>query len=207
MTLQPVSRFAGTPARMARVARGACLARAAVFCGLLLAGCAQNPKQQSSLTSGSPTAPPKPAPAMLTARTPARVISTETWTFGNEQGRVVRTDSYRLFTTQSDSVLNSRLPTFMEEALQAYTGSLGNLPRPPVPLDTYLMANRPQWTRLTQSLMGKQADIYLKIQRGGFTAQGKAVLYDIGTHDTFSLIAHEGWHQYTQRTFRQPLPT
>ncbi|MCC6678505.1 MAG: hypothetical protein IT436_15325 [Phycisphaerales bacterium] len=147
------------------------------------------------------------APAVLKARAPARVISTEAWTFGREEGRVIRTDSYRLFTTENESILTSRMPTFMEQALDAYTSSLGGLPRPPVPLDTYLMANRPQWARLTQSLMGQQSDIYLKIQRGGFTAQGRAVLYDIGTHDTFSLVAHEGWHQYTQRTFRQPLPT
>lgn len=196
------SRLAGPAARAA-----------AISGGLVLSGCG------GMLPSGDalhvPTVQPMSptaqvgagAPAVLKARMPARVHSTEAWTFGREPGRVIRTDSYRLFTTEGDSILVARMPTFMEQALEAYTTSLGSLPRPPVPLDTYLMANRPQWTRLTQSLMGQQSEIYLKIQRGGFTAQGRAVLYDIGTHDTFSLVAHEGWHQYTQRTFRQPLPT
>lgn len=171
----------------------------------LLAGCSSEPTSKNTLAAPTPTN--RVEPGVLNARVPARIISDEPWTFGREQGRLLRTDSYRLYTTENGSVLIGRLPTFMEQALMTYTTSMGSLPRPPVPLDTYLMANRPQWTRLTQSLMGAQAEMYLKIQRGGFTAQGRAVLYDIGTHDTFSLIAHEGWHQYTQRTFRQPLPT
>lgn len=180
---------------------------------LWAAGCADlpqpsgSPVKPMSPTSGVGMGPGPSAPAVLKPRTPARVLSTEPWTFGRDEGRVIRTDSYRLFTTEGESILVSRMPTFMEEALTAYTTGLGSLPRPTGPMDTYLMANRPQWARLTQSLMGAQSDVYLKIQRGGFTAQGRAVLYDIGTHDTFSLVAHEGWHQYTQRTFRQPLPT
>jgi len=197
----------GEPRRGLVRRAGVCLGAAA----LALAGCADvRPAAKPPVTKPmvSPTSGVGLGqPSVLKPRTPARIHSTEAWTFGREQGRVIRTDAYRLFTTENESILVSRMPTFMEQALETYTTGLGELPRPPVPLDTYLMANRPQWTRLTQSLMGPQAELYLKIQRGGFTAQGRAVLYDIGTHDTFSLLAHEGWHQYTQRTFRQPLPT
>ena len=69
------------------------------------------------------------------------------------------------------------------------------------------MARRGEWERLTKQLMGAQAEVYLLIPRGGFAADGRGVYYDIGTADTLSIAAHEGWHQYTQRTFRQPLPT
>lgn len=197
----------GEPRRGLAHRAGVCLGAAA----LALSGCA-DVRPAGKPPVARPMVSPTSGvglgqPSVLKPRTSARVHSTEAWTFGREQGRVIRTDAYRLFTTENESILVSRMPTFMEQALETYTTELGELPRPPVPLDTYLMANRPQWTRLTQSLMGPQAELYLKIQRGGFTAQGRAVLYDIGTHDTFSLLAHEGWHQYTQRTFRQPLPT
>ena len=42
--------------------------------------------------------------------------------------------------------------------------------------------------------------------RGGFTTAGEAVLYDIGPRDTLAIAAHEGWHQYSQTTFRTALP-
>jgi hypothetical protein len=59
---------------------------------------------------------------------------------------------------------------------------------------------------MTQRLMGNDAEVYLKIQRGGFTADGRAILFEIGRQDTYAISAHEGWHQYTQKTFRNPLP-
>jgi hypothetical protein len=59
---------------------------------------------------------------------------------------------------------------------------------------------------MTRSLAGDQAETYLRIPRGGFALRGKGVYYDIGPRDTLSIAAHEGWHQYTQATFRHPLP-
>jgi len=35
---------------------------------------------------------------------------------------------------------------------------------------------------------------------------GRAMLYEIGPRDTFVIAAHEGWHQYTQRVMKDPLP-
>jgi hypothetical protein len=68
------------------------------------------------------------------------------------------------------------------------------------------MRTRGQWLELTRRLLGEQAGPFLMIQRGGYAWGGKAVLFDIGTQDTFAIAAHEGWHQYTQRAFKQPLP-
>jgi hypothetical protein len=73
-------------------------------------------------------------------------------------------------------------------------------------LDTFLMGDRPQWEALTRQLMASQAATYLRIQRGGFASGGRAILWSIGRHDTLAIAAHEGWHQYTQRTFRDELP-
>jgi hypothetical protein len=73
-------------------------------------------------------------------------------------------------------------------------------------METYMMATRPQWEEVTRLVGGKNAPLFLNIGRGGFATDGTAVYWDIGEHDSLAIAAHEGWHQYTQATFRQPLP-
>jgi hypothetical protein len=68
------------------------------------------------------------------------------------------------------------------------------------------MADRRQWEALTRQLMGNQSATYLKIERGGFASGGRAALFPLGPRDTLAIAAHEGWHQYTQRTFKSDLP-
>ncbi len=163
------------------------LAAAAAF-ALLLAGCA-GPAPRTSPSVLRPT-----------------VLSTEAWSFGDADGTLTRTANYRLFSTDKDPVLREHLPVFLEECLTRYTSELGRLPPPPMKLDTFLMADRRQWEGLTRQLMREHAGTYLRIQRGGFSSGGRAILFSIGRRDTFAIAAHEGWHQYTQRTFRGELP-
>lgn len=144
-------------------------------------------------------------PALAAAFEP-RVLSVEEWMYDGAPGRIFRTDSYAIYTTSSNKTIAERMPLFMEHALAHYSTALVDLPRPRDPMKTYLFANRPEWARMTQRVMGNDAGPYLQIQRGGFSSQGTAVLYDIGIRDTFAIAAHEGWHQYTQSTFRVPLP-
>lgn len=161
-------------------------------------------------TKSTPTASPQPAkvaaPTVIASKSPSTPPSIEAWTFGDAQGVVLSSANYRIFTTSTRQTLRDRLPIFMETALAHYRQALGELPAPRSELETYLLANRPQWTRMTQQLMGADAEIYLTIQRGGFSSDGRAVLYEIGPYDTYSIAAHEGWHQYTQRSFKEPLP-
>ncbi len=153
------------------------------------------------------TTPTEPvSPTTLSDQTKPVILSVDPWTYQNHPGRIVRTPYYRLFTTSDDPLLTQRLPAFLEDAMQHYTTGLGPLPHPKVRLDTFLMASRPQWVALTKQLMGKQAGTYLRIQRGGFAALGRGVFWNIGPRDTPAIAAHEGWHQYTQRTFAEPLP-
>ncbi len=173
-------------------------------CLAALASCTPRP-------GGSPAAISDPAPApapRVAAPAPAApvILSTELWSFEDREGLLVRTPSYRLFTTTTRYALAERIPHFLEQALVHYTTSITDLPRPTGVMETYLMANRPQWTRVTQRVMGRDAEIYLRIPRGGFSAEGRAILYEIGPRDTFAIAAHEGWHQYTQTAFRSPLP-
>ena len=160
---------------------------------LALAGCA------------GPTTSPVASPGMVRG-TDAGAPAIEEWEFMGRPGKMIRTDSYRVFTTEPDPALVADMPVFLEQALNTYTTEFGPLPRPPMKLDTFLMGDRQQWEAMTRQLMGDQAGPYLKIDRGGFASGGRAVLRGIGRRDTLAIAAHEGWHQYTQRTFRDPLP-
>jgi hypothetical protein len=134
------------------------------------------------------------------------VLHSQPWTLEGPEGRLITTNAYRLYTTSSKSFIVDNLPPFLESALSHYTSALGHLPLPTEPLEVYVMDTRAQWERMTQRFMGQQAGIYLRIQKGGFTSGGRAILYDIGRRDTFAITAHEAWHVYTQRTFKNPLP-
>lgn len=170
---------------------------------LALVGCSSGP----SAPAGRPAAD-EPASAQAAAPPRARaVLSAEPWTYEGARGQVVRTRHYRIFTTESDALLAGRLPAFLEDALEHYRTALAPLPEPELRLDCYLMDNRPQWARLTQRLLGERAAPFLRIRRGGFATRGIGVYYDLGPFDTLAIAAHEGWHQYTQRVFRDRLPT
>ncbi|GAB4551318.1 MAG: hypothetical protein Tsb0013_13360 [Phycisphaerales bacterium] len=134
------------------------------------------------------------------------VLSEEEWTFAGRDGHVIRTPHYRLFTTESDEVLRERMPLFLEHAIAHYRSAITELPLPSQKLDTYLMDNRPQWETLSKRLEGDRGEDLLLIERGGYASRGIGVYFDIGLYDTLAIAAHEGWHQYTQRTFRDPLP-
>lgn len=154
------------------------------------------------------TQPGGDAPASPSVN-PARgslVQTIQQWTFISPRGRLITTPNYRLFTTLPDGFILQRLPRFAETALAHYSTAFGPLPRPTQPMETYFLATRQQWARMTQHLMGKQAELFLRIQRGGYASNAKGVFFEIGRSDSFSLMAHEGWHQYVQATFKEPLP-
>ena len=168
-----------------------------------LAGCESDPEPVFT-----PYRSTTPAPAVTPGvrSSHAFVISREPWTFQDAKGEVIETPHYRILTTLAPGLLTERLPGFLEGAIASYTAALGTLPMPKDRLETYIMASRPQWVRLTQMLMRDRASVYLRIQRGGYAADGRGIYFDIGIQDTLAISAHEGWHQYTQTTFKEHLP-
>jgi hypothetical protein len=169
-----------------------------------------SPSMRSAENPTATTEPARvesPSPGVVAA--PAKlVLSEEPWQFDASPGRVVRTPSYVLFTTLPKGQLADRMPAFLERALFHYTSEIADLPRPTEPMETFLFATRPQWNRKTQSVLGGDAGPFLRIDRGGFSFRGQGVYYDLGTiNDTLTIAGHEGWHQYVQTTFREPLPT
>jgi hypothetical protein len=83
----------------------------------------------------------------------------------------------------------------------------------PNPIETrtkfiiYLFATREQWEDFTIAFTGRDAPVYLKIQRGAYFLNGVCVAYNIGRKRTYSVLAHEGWHQFNAHTFRFRLPS
>ncbi len=161
------------------------------------------PALAAAILASCARAPTTVSPAVLA---PTVIGTTESWDFDGAPGTLTRTRSYRLFSTETDAALMGTMPAFLERALDTYTTVLGPLPRPTLKLDTFLMADRAQWEKLTRQVMGDAAAPYLRIQRGGFSSGGRALLFTIGPRDTLAIAGHEGWHQYSQRTFKSELP-
>jgi len=130
----------------------------------------------------------------------------DAWDFAGTEGVVIETAHFRVHSTAVGSAVLDRLPAFSEDALRAYRLRFAALPPPGGRMDTFLMQNRSEWELLTRHLMGERAEEFLRVRRGGFAANGRTVLYDTGMQQSLRLVGHEGWHQYTQRTFRDRLP-
>jgi hypothetical protein len=177
---------------------------------LLLAACSSSAPKPSTPIAGAAATGAMLGVSSYQPDSDPTIESIEPWSFNSAEGRLVRTPHYRLFTTQHDTVLSSRLPLFLEAAIENYrtrfTGESSPLPEPELKLDTYILRSRADWALLTRQMTGNQADLFLRIPRGGFAFGGKSLLFDIGAHDTNCIVSHEGWHQYTQRAFKRPLP-
>jgi len=128
------------------------------------------------------------------------------WEFGGAEGTLVRLPELSMHLLVRDRRLAETLPRFAWYAGLHYRTALGALPEPRRPIDTYIFGKRTQWERYTRDVLGDSAELYLGMGRGGYTIDGRAVLYDIGPVDTLFIVAHEGWHQYTQSTFLEQLP-
>ncbi|MFM1831491.1 MAG: hypothetical protein RLZZ558_1831 [Planctomycetota bacterium] len=148
--------------------------------------------------AGTPDAPVDPDPV---------IRSVTAWNDGGGPGERVRTEHYNLHLALKDPVFQSWMPRYMEACFTAYATQLGPLPRPDEPLDLFIFATRNAWEAWTRRTLGREADLYLGLGRGGFTTDGTSILFDIGRVDTLTIAAHEGWHQFSQRSLRQPLPT
>ena len=70
----------------------------------------------------------------------------------------------------------------------------------------YIFGSRAQWTAYTKAHAGEDASVYLMVNRGGYTAGDQFVAYWIGDAGTFSVAAHEGWHQFAARNLKGRLP-
>ncbi|MFW5653469.1 MAG: hypothetical protein ACOC0P_05435 [Planctomycetota bacterium] len=128
------------------------------------------------------------------------------WSFEGRVGERIITPNFDVYTTAERRWLRSNAARFQEAALAHYQHSITDLPSPRRRLETFIFGDRAQWESFASDMMNGRSNAFLRIGRGGFSTRGRAVVYDIGIADTLAIASHEGWHQYTQATFRDRLP-
>jgi len=216
---------AGGPATRPHPRRGASVAAAATAAvlaagGLLgLGGCqadgdldTANPSAIAAIPSTEPEiVPSTTSPGAATeSATLIGERSREPWSFAGRDGQRIRTTNYDIHTTIRYDQVVDRLPLFMEAALGHYRSAIIDLPPPRDPMQSFVFHDREEWEAKTVEVIPRQASQLRGLGRGGFSTRGIAVLYYLDwsgrSRDTLAIAAHEGWHQYTQTTFRDQLP-
>ena len=175
----------------------------ATFC---LAGCFES---ASSINTGGAYRIDTPAGMIerLRGENLPALKSVEVWENEYGPGLKLATAHYEVFTTLLEPLMLRQVPGFIESAYRAYQGQL------PEPIETttrftiYLFAERRQWEDFTKSFAGPQAALYRKIKAGAYYLNGACVAYNIGRERTFSVLGHEGWHQFNSRHFTFRLPS
>ena len=133
-------------------------------------------------------------------------VRVEQWYFRTKPARTLVTPHYRIHTTITDNELALGLAQLMEGAYAQYRTLAPDVPESREPMDCYLFASRDEWAAFTRVSTGADSAIYLQINRGGYTVKDWYVAYFIGDVGTYSVAAHEGWHQYVARHFKTRVP-
>ena len=149
------------------------------------------------------------APAGLCTylKTQPAVLDAQPWDNDFGPGLAVITQHYEIRTTLLDPLVLTAIGAFLESAHRAYQDQLAAPVRTQFRFGVYLFASRGQWEAFTREFAGAAATAYLQIQEGAYCLNGECVAYNIGIRDTFSALAHEGWHQFNSRHFAYRLPS
>ena len=170
-----------------------------------LAGC----KSASSVSTGGGRRIDTPggmAERLQSEKLPA-LKSVGVWENEYGPGLKLTTAHYEIFTTLLEPLILRQIPGFVESAYRGYQGQL------PEPIETrsrftiYLFATRKQWEDFTRSFAGARAEMYCKVKAGAYYLNGACVAYNIGRERTFSVLGHEGWHQFNSKHFTFRLPS
>ncbi len=158
---------------------------------LVLAGCA-NLDGSGGRWSGPASAAP---------------VSVDAWVYNNQsQGKLLKTPHYEIRTTISDPEVLRRLPQVLEGGYTQYQQFAAAPENAARPMKCYVFSRRSEWAEFTSKHTGADAAVYLQITRGGYTIMDWFVSYYVGENATYSVAAHEGWHQYVARHFKGRLP-
>jgi len=175
-----------------------------IVIGLL--SCAQNRSQLATSDTVRIDTPAGMIKYLQQAHLPA-LKSVQNWENEYGPGLKITTEHYEILTTLLEPLMLSQIPGFVESCYRAYNNQL---PRPVTTtgkLTIYLFAKRRQWEDFTTGFAGRQAPMYCKIKAGAYYLNGACVVYNIGRERTFSVMGHEGWHQFNSRHFKFRLPT
>ena len=135
------------------------------------------------------------------------VRNVERWDNPYGEGLIIETRHYKIYTTLLEPLMLKQIPAFAEAAWRQYQAQL------PVSVENqngftlYLFNDRSQWDQFTKEYTGSQWPVYSKIKKGAYFLNGACVAYNIGRSRTFSVIGHEGWHQFGDRYLKYRLPS
>jgi hypothetical protein len=133
--------------------------------------------------------------------------SVEVWQSEYGPGLKLTTAHYEIFTTLLEPLMLSQVPGFMESAYRGYNDQLAEPIETTTKFTIYLFAERKQWEDFTRAFTGPQAPMYCKIKSGAYYLNDACVAYNIGRERTFSVLGHEGWHQFNKKHFKFRLPS
>lgn len=140
------------------------------------------------------------------AALPSEILHLDPWTFDGAQGSTVLTKHYVIYTTIADDRWLDAFARLMEAALAAYSRLTPGVQLTQRPMECFVFASRRQWEAFTREKTGADAAIYLHITRGGYTVRNWFVAFNIGEAGTFSVAAHEGFHQFAAQHFKTRIP-
>ncbi|MCP4707652.1 MAG: hypothetical protein GY869_03420 [Planctomycetes bacterium] len=123
------------------------------------------------------------------------------------RGLKISTRHYEIFTTMEDPLIAERAPFFMESCFDRYNEMMNVSVEGRKKLPVYLFNTREQWEDFTSLWTGSSAEDYLKIPEGAYYAEGACVMYHIYRQVNFSILAHEGWHQFVDQYFTFQAPS
>ncbi|MBN2212357.1 MAG: hypothetical protein JW709_13245 [Sedimentisphaerales bacterium] len=121
------------------------------------------------------------------------------------EGLTIETAHYRIHTTAEDILILRQLSFFLESAFNAYQ-EIGVDAGPGDLLVVYFFQDRQQWEVFTRRWTGRQAGEYLNIKAGAYYYHGACVAYHLGRGANLAVLAHEGWHQFSDACFTYRLP-
>lgn len=156
-----------------------------------MVGCAHDAGNSSGSSASDAALPP---------------VDVQPWTYDGKPANQVQTSHYVIYTTIFDRDLLERVGHVMEGAYAEYNRFAPCSPHSDEPMTCYLFLTRDQWAQFTRHYTGSDASIYLHINRGGYTVHDWYVAYFMGDSGTFSVAAHEGFHQYAARNFKNRIP-
>ncbi len=129
------------------------------------------------------------------------------WKNSYGPGVVLETEHYLIYTTWLESLVLNQVPGFMESAFSAYRKQVGKDLENDNKFKVYLFKERDDWEKFTKNFAREKSNVLLKIKAGGYYENGACVTYDIGRERTFSLLGHEGWHQFNSHLSAFQLPS
>ncbi|MSR41086.1 MAG: DUF1570 domain-containing protein [Phycisphaerales bacterium] len=199
-------------ARLSSIFASTLLRCIAMLClAVLTVGCSARPTTAPSATTLQvPPTATATAPIANVAIAPVQQTTVEPiavpWAWKTFQGEEYDLGSVVLRSTLRDPLLRDRVLSFLPLMMDHYRTALVPLAAPRDAPLFFIFGTRNEWMAYTRLRIPNEAATYEKIGRGGYTIEGESVLYDLGRFDTFTIVAHEGWHAFTQSNFEQPLP-